>query len=326
MTKLSDVDIHAIDLPGFGVSSISNSMDTDATISLIDKMEGLSTIEIVDFYCDILRQYILTNMKHKEKIILVGHSFGSFLCIHFASRYPQFLQKLVLVNPGGIFPVYGAYANYWAIFFKLNLPQSLLIKAKQSGWMDFLHSLVNYNIKVKEDNLFAHYYLELLSCENGFSSKYIGKFIDLGFIRCQWKDPCIVELLNILFFEKENIPIRFIYGEDDSIMPYLQGRTICDSDLQNICDIACDPVSQASHAPYFDNLDEFCNVMRRILISKEESRKKGTFSMKRKLDIDILRRNLLDQCFSTFCVKNAEKMIEKQYAIFREFVGGLFYP
>lgn len=70
---------YQIDLPGFGESSINEAL------SLAD-------------YTNILRQFIL-----KENIlnpILIGHSFGGRIAIHYSSLYD--IRKLVLIDSAGV--------------------------------------------------------------------------------------------------------------------------------------------------------------------------------------------------------------------------------
>jgi len=44
-----------------------------------------------------------------EKLTLIGHSWGSMLAMEYASRYPEKVEKLVLLNPGGLSSNYIKY-------------------------------------------------------------------------------------------------------------------------------------------------------------------------------------------------------------------------
>jgi long-chain acyl-CoA synthetase len=40
-----------------------------------------------------------------EKFILVGHSFGGSICVEFATKYPELLEKLILLSTAGEYPL-----------------------------------------------------------------------------------------------------------------------------------------------------------------------------------------------------------------------------
>ncbi len=70
------------DLPGFGES------------------EPLKNGHTLDQYVEFTHG-LLASLKLKQPPILLGHSFGSIIASHYASRYPVTIGKLVLVNPIG---------------------------------------------------------------------------------------------------------------------------------------------------------------------------------------------------------------------------------
>ncbi|TVR22314.1 MAG: alpha/beta fold hydrolase [Anaerolineaceae bacterium] len=50
-------------------------------------------------------QSIVTERDLPEKFILVGHSFGGAICVEYANRYPNRLEKLVLIATAGEYPL-----------------------------------------------------------------------------------------------------------------------------------------------------------------------------------------------------------------------------
>jgi len=34
--------------------------------------------------------------------ILAGHSFGGYICGHYAIKYPQHIKKLLMLSPAGV--------------------------------------------------------------------------------------------------------------------------------------------------------------------------------------------------------------------------------
>lgn len=71
----------AIDLPGFGKESLPCVFDLD---------------DYVDFVVSVLKKAKMKN------VALVGHSFGGRVAIKLASTKPELINKLILVDSGGI--------------------------------------------------------------------------------------------------------------------------------------------------------------------------------------------------------------------------------
>lgn len=79
--------VYAIDLPGFG--------NTDTPTDPIDSFQ----------YTEIIKKFIEDEKLSKVK--LVGHSFGGKLSIILSAKYPQLVDKIVLVNSAGLIPKRG---------------------------------------------------------------------------------------------------------------------------------------------------------------------------------------------------------------------------
>jgi len=58
----------------------------------------------MDELTDDLHQ-IVTHRNLPEKFILVGHSFGGSICVEYANRHPERLEKLVLISTAGEYPL-----------------------------------------------------------------------------------------------------------------------------------------------------------------------------------------------------------------------------
>ncbi len=50
-------------------------------------------------------QAVVTHLNLPEKFILIGHSFGGSICVEYANRYPEHLEKLVLIATAGEYPL-----------------------------------------------------------------------------------------------------------------------------------------------------------------------------------------------------------------------------
>lgn len=79
--KLQGYSIVIPDLPGFGKGA---------------KLENYS----LESYVEWLHRFVKNHSPH-TKPMLLGHSFGSIICAAYAAKYPNTIQRLVLVNPIG---------------------------------------------------------------------------------------------------------------------------------------------------------------------------------------------------------------------------------
>jgi len=80
--KLDGFRVIVPDLPGFGVS------------------KTLSDTHSIENYVEWLHGFI-NDLKLAEPPFLLGHSFGSIICSHYAKKYGDSISKLVLENPIG---------------------------------------------------------------------------------------------------------------------------------------------------------------------------------------------------------------------------------
>jgi len=76
--------VYAIDLPGFGGSSEPNEVFGSFN------------------YADIIKEFI--EKMGIEKLSLVGHSFGGKISIILSSKFPDMIEKVVLIDSSGLIP------------------------------------------------------------------------------------------------------------------------------------------------------------------------------------------------------------------------------
>lgn len=80
--------VYAIDLPGFGKSE--------------EPKDAIGSFE----YAEIVNSFLME--LGIEKATFIGHSFGGKLSIIFGSKYPDLVEKIILVNSAGLIPKRGA--------------------------------------------------------------------------------------------------------------------------------------------------------------------------------------------------------------------------
>lgn len=184
---------YVIDLPGWGFSEMypSHINSLDAYLYTIHK---IST-------------QILQSYEPCTKITIVAHSFSAFVTIHFAHRYPELIDRFVLVSPAGLFPVSSDVSIYWAFLFYTSLHYLFIY---YFSWLLFPF------VKWYTTNHLIHFSVTHFSSHLP-AWKMIREFIDMHFIWSVWKYPCISTLLDV------QVPYVFIYGEFDTLTPSHEG-------------------------------------------------------------------------------------------------------
>lgn len=79
--------VYSLDLPGFGRSQ--------------EPKEVIGSFE----YVEIIREFL--NIMKIERATFIGHSFGGKLSIIFGAKYPEVVDKLVLIDSAGLIPKRG---------------------------------------------------------------------------------------------------------------------------------------------------------------------------------------------------------------------------
>ena len=121
---LNDFNIIAIDLPGFGESSIPS--------------DNFDSKEYANVVFSFLKKLNL------EKIVYIGHSFGGKIGILLSTSYPNLVEKLVLIDSAGLKSkrYLDWYIKVWSFKFmkflhkKLTRDEKLLIKLKDNFGSD----------------------------------------------------------------------------------------------------------------------------------------------------------------------------------------------
>lgn len=80
--------VYSLDLPGFGKS--------------MEPKEAVGSFE----YAEIVREFL--KAMEIEKATFIGHSFGGKLSIILGAKYPELVDKLVLIDSAGLIPKRGA--------------------------------------------------------------------------------------------------------------------------------------------------------------------------------------------------------------------------
>ncbi|SCU94383.1 LAFA_0F21506g1_1 [Lachancea sp. 'fantastica'] len=102
LSRVPGLTLHAIDMLGYGLSSRPKFPGTGFRSSYF-KRGDISVKEVreaEDFFVDSLERW--RQKKQLERFVLVSHSLGGYLGCCYALKYPERVEKLVLVSPVGV--------------------------------------------------------------------------------------------------------------------------------------------------------------------------------------------------------------------------------
>lgn len=196
----NDKRIIAIDLPGFGRSTSTNT-------------HILQTAhDFLEFYNACIYHFL--NKKRIKKTVLVGHSFGAYLSIYFSNCHSKRITRVVLSSSPGIFPTLGEWGGYWAVLFKSGFPYTIC-KLFGLGNALSVFRLLGVNEDILHD-------LKLYTNKGIFANRVISSYITLTSDKIVWNKPLLKELL------QTKVKTTIVYGEGDNLTPCHIGETISD--------------------------------------------------------------------------------------------------
>ncbi|SCU99953.1 LAMI_0G01926g1_1 [Lachancea mirantina] len=102
LSEVAGIRIHAIDMLGYGLSSRPKFPGTGFLSSLV-KRGNVAPAEVTqaeDFFVDSIEAW--RKKRNLKKFVLVGHSLGGYLSCCYALKYPDKVEKLILVSPVGV--------------------------------------------------------------------------------------------------------------------------------------------------------------------------------------------------------------------------------
>ena len=210
--------VHAIDLPGFGESK--------------EPMQPIDSFE----YANIVKAY-MDKMKIK-RVILIGHSFGGKLSIILGKKYPEMIEKIVLVNSAGLIPKRGA--KYY-------------IKVYGFKTMRFIYK--NLFFWIKDDIKLESFYKRFGSRDYKDSSGVMRKIL------VTVVNENLLPLLGDI-----KAPTLLIWGDKDTSTPLYMGKIM----EKNIKDSGLVILEGTGHYSYLDDYQKFTVILRNFLKYDEQ--------------------------------------------------------
>lgn len=210
--------VHALDLPGFGESE--------------EPRKPLDSFE----YADIVRDY-MDRMKI-EKVILIGHSFGGKLSIILGSKYPERVEKIVLVNSAGLIPKRGP--KYY-------------IKVYSFKAMRYVYK--NMFFWLKDEKKLEKFYKKFGSTDYQESSGVMRKIL-----------VTVVNENLLALLENIKVPTLLIWGDEDTSTPLYMGKIM----ENKIKDSGLVVLEGTGHYSYLDDYQKFTRILRNFLKYDEQ--------------------------------------------------------
>ncbi|CAJ1423573.1 unnamed protein product [Effrenium voratum] len=214
--------VHAIDWPGWGLSTRNNFSET----------QGAEACE--DFFVEGIEHW--RRAMGLERVVLLGHSFGGYFAACYAMKYPQRVESLILASPVGMLPKSPDAGFTEERLQSMAWWQRILLlrvqKMWEAGWtpMDFVRALGPLGAWLTSwymDRRFSRpralgllgqldaeasaEYLHRLAQRRG-SEQCLGQLLDFG----AWpKLPLAPRLARRLAEAESAVPVTLLYGQQD---------------------------------------------------------------------------------------------------------------
>jgi pimeloyl-ACP methyl ester carboxylesterase len=217
------------DLPGFGRSTKSNQLySPDNYVAFIN--------------------YVVRNSGH-EQFMLVGHSMGGNIALHFASTYPHKVKRLMLVDAAGILHriTYSTYFTHYGIRM---LPQ---FYPSQGSDVRSMAGMILGELARRNGMLEAGE--KMVLTDPALRQKMLGG------------NPSTIAAYAMMMTDHSDaiatmkVPTLILWGAEDNVTPLRTGRVLA----TNLPNAGLIIVSDAGHVPMADKPLIFSNWLRRFV-------------------------------------------------------------
>ena len=249
-------DIFALDMLGWGLSSrprfdLITSDDTDADESgsycnckgideedTIGKATKQQVSSAESFFVESLESW--RKQHNINKMTLAGHSMGGYLSVAYAERYPQFVDKLILLSPVGVpekQPDDETRINSFPFYIRYMIKTSRYLFNKGITPGAFLRSLPSSKSKAMVKG-YVERRLPAISCPE--EQKHLSDYLYQNSMMPGSGECCLSHILTAGAFAKiplvnripniqNGIEVHMVYGQNDW-MSYTGGL-----DTQRLC-------------------------------------------------------------------------------------------
>jgi len=279
-----------LDMLGWGLSSrptfdllTAGSKSDDSTGGNGDDNISMETKQKVtaaeSFFVESLESW----RQHHDlpKLTLAGHSMGGYLSVAYAERYPQHVERLILISPVGVperQPEDESRMNSLPFYFRAMIKTSRYLFNKGITPGSFLRSLPLSKSKAMVDGYILKR-LPSITCEE--ERKHLGEYLYQNSMLPGSGEYCLSEILTAGAFAKmplasripnltndneDGMEVHMIYGERDWMdwRGGIAAQRLCHKKRADNSSIGRQPprvfvhgVKDASHLLMLDNYQEF---------------------------------------------------------------------
>jgi len=209
-----------------------------------DRPKVKYTEELFDRQLHQLIEKLQFNINGKKNTV-IGLSMGGIITVNYADNHPEFVKRLVLVDPAGfptgkkLIPGIMKIPFLNKLMFRYLGSKRLVSKLHN----DFLHpeNFPKFEISYKEQMEYS-----------GFLRAILSTMLKLNMESAQ----ATYERVG-----KTNIPILLIWGELDETIPYHVHQQVCDV----IPQIEFHSIQKAKHLPHYEQSDEVNEILLKFL-------------------------------------------------------------
>lgn len=205
--------VYAIDLPGFGKSEMPK--------------EVFGSPE----YAEIINQFM--KLESIDKATLIGHSFGGKISIILGSKYPELIDKIVLIDSAGLIPKRGA--KYY-------------IKVYSFKTLRFIYTKLFFWIKDEKrmEKFYKKFGSDDYQDSSGIMRKILVKVVNENL------KPILKEI---------KAPTLLIWGDEDLDTPLYMGKIM----EEEIPDSGLVVLKGTGHYSYLDDYHKFGVILNEFL-------------------------------------------------------------
>lgn len=251
--------VYSLDMFGWGLSSRPKFKTTERTVESAEEV-----------YVESLEAWRKAN--NISKMILGGHSMGGYFAVAYCEKYPENVERLILISPVGVPHLVGEH-NISSTSFRARLLFGTVKSLWRNNWTpgSVLRSLMS---ETRGRN-FIRWYVDrrLPAITNEDEKKVLCEYMYTNNILPGSGDHALNQVLKPIAFARKPIVYRipnlkvknisFIYGEKDWMDPSgaIEVQTSCEKSGDGAPNVEIRTVSNAGHLLFLENWEEFNAAM-----------------------------------------------------------------
>jgi len=208
----------------------------------------------LDWHCHLDDLRHLLDFWGIEKAVLIGHSWGALLSLLLASRYPERIDRLVLVAPASI--TSGDRNDFL---------ERLESRAREMGLIEAQRELIDSGLRRSDPEEFRRRAFELTLAPYLKEARIPNGLLPYG-IAHRVREAVWRSLGEYDFTEeisKVSVPVLMIHGEFD-IIPLSSSQQIANSVGARL-----EVFEDSGHMPFFEEYERFLNTVGAFLPAEE---------------------------------------------------------